>query len=99
MTEEAVKLIQELGFPVAMSLGLAFALYSVVRYILKEKVEDTLKRFDEKHEALQRRMDLLDKKIVELEREMMDEFGKVKKWLAEIKSDLKVYIDLTMKGK
>tara|TARA_Y100001963_G_scaffold80811_1_gene112165 strand:+ start:4838 stop:5137 length:300 start_codon:yes stop_codon:yes gene_type:complete len=99
MTEEAVKLIQELGFPVAMSLGLAFALYSVVRYILKEKVEDTLKRFDEKHEALQHRMDLLDKKIVELEREMMDEFGKVKKWLAEIKSDLKVYIDLTMKGK
>ena len=99
MTEEAVKLIQELGFPVAMSLGLAFALYSVVRYILKEKVEDTLKRFDEKHESLQHRMDLLDKKIVELEREMMDEFGKVKKWLAEIKSDLKVYIDLTMKGK
>ena len=99
MTEEAVKLIQELGFPVAMSLGLAFALYSVVMYIFKEKVEDTLKRFDEKHEALQHRMDLLDKKIVELEREMMDEFGKVKKWLAEIKSDLKVYIDLTMKGK
>ena len=99
MTEEAVKFIQELGFHVAMSLGLAFALYSVVRYILKEKVEDTLKRFDEKHEALQHRMDLLDKKIVELEREMMDEFGKVKKWLAEIKSDLKVYIDLTMKGK
>ena len=51
MTDEAIKLIQELGFPVAMSLGLAFALYSVVRYILKDKVEDTLKRFDEKHET------------------------------------------------
>jgi len=29
----------------------------------------------------------------------MDELGKIKKWNAEIKSDLKVYIDLTMKGK
>ena len=99
MTDEAIKLIQELGFPVAMSLGLAFALYSVVRYILKDKVEDTLKRFDEKHETLQHRLDLLDKKMFDFEREMMDEFGKTKKWLAEIKSDLKVYIDLTMKGK
>ena len=99
MTDEAIKLIQELGFPVAMSLGLAFALYSVVRYILKDKVEDTLKRFDEKHETLQHRLDLLDKKLFDFEREMMDEFGKVKKWSAEIKSDLKVYVDLTMKGK
>ena len=99
MTDEAIRLIQELGFPVAMSLGLAFALYSVVRYILKEKVEDTLKRFDEKHEALQRRFDTFDGKISEFEREVEQEFGKVKKWLAEIKSDLKVYIDLTMKGK
>ena len=94
MTDEAIKLIQELGFPVAMSLGLAFALYSVVRYILKDKVEDTLKRFDEKHETLQHRLDLLDKKLFDFEREMMDEFGKVKKWSAEIKSDLKVYVDL-----
>ena len=99
MTDEAIKLIQELGFPVAMSLGLAFALYSVVRYILKDKVEDTLKRFDEKHETLQHRLDLLDKKLFDFEREMMDDFGKVKKWSAEIKSDLKVYVDLTMKGR
>jgi len=27
MADEAIKLIQELGFPIAMSLGLAFALY------------------------------------------------------------------------
>ena len=52
MTDDAIKLIQELGFPVALSIGLAFALYSVIRYILKEKVEDTLKRFDEKHRIL-----------------------------------------------
>ena len=88
MTDDVIKLIQELGFPVAISLGLAFALYSVVRFILKEKVEDTLKRFDEKHENLQHRLDII-----------MDELGKVKKWNAEIKSDLKVYIDLTLKGK
>ena len=88
MTSEVITLIQELGFPIAISVGLAFALYSVVRFILKEKVEDTLKRFDEKHENLQHRLDII-----------MDELGKIKKWNAEIKSDLKVYIDLTMRNK
>lgn len=88
MTSEVITLIQELGFPVAISVGLALALYSVVRFILKEKVEDTLKRFDEKHENLQHRLDII-----------MDELGKVKKWNAEIKSDLKIYIDLVMRNK
>ena len=88
MTSEVITLVQELGFPVALSVGLAFALYSVVRFILKEKVEDTLKRFDEKHENLQHRLDII-----------MDEMGKLKKWNAEIKSDLKVYIDMTMRNK
>ena len=88
MTSEVITLIQELGFPVAISIGLGFALYSVVRFILKEKVEDTLNRFDEKHENLQHRLDII-----------MDELGKLKKWNAEIKSDLKVYIDLTMRKK
>ena len=88
MTSEIITLVHELGFPVAFSVGLAFALYSVVRFILKEKVEDTLKRFDEKHENLQHRLDII-----------MDELGKLKKWNAEIKSDLKVYIDLTMRKK
>ena len=92
MTDEVIKLIQELGFPVALSLGLAFALYSVVRYILKEKVEDTLKRFDDKHENLQHRFDLLDRKIT-------DEFGYLKKWAAEIKSDQKIIVDYILKGK
>jgi hypothetical protein len=87
MTSDIITLIQELGFPVAISLGLAFALYSVVRFILKEKVEDTLKRFDEKHENLQHRLDII-----------MQELGKVKKWNAEIKSDLKIYIDLIMRN-
>ena len=88
MTSDVITLVQELGFPVAISIGLAFALYSVVRFILKEKVEDTLNRFDEKHENLQHRLDII-----------MDELGKLKKWNAEIKSDLKVYIDLTMRKK
>jgi hypothetical protein len=88
MTSEVITLVQELGFPIALSVGLAFALYSVVRFILKEKVEDTLNRFDEKHENLQHRLDII-----------MDEMGKLKKWNAEIKSDLKVYIDLTMRNK
>ena len=88
MTSEIITLIQELGLPIALSVGLAFALYSVVRFILKEKVEDTLNRFDEKHENLQHRLDII-----------MDELGKLKKWNAEIKSDLKVYIDLTMRNK
>jgi len=60
----------------------------IIRFILKEKVEDTLKRFDEKHENLQHRLDII-----------MDEMGKLKKWNAEIKSDLKVYIDLVMRNK
>jgi FMN-dependent NADH-azoreductase len=29
----------------------------------------------------------------------MDELGKLKKWNAEIKSDLKIYIDLVMRNK
>ena len=88
MTDEVIKLIQELGFPVAVSIGCMGLLGWVVKYILKEKVEDTLIRFDEKHENLQNRLDIV-----------IDELGKLKKWSAEIKSDLKVYVDLTMKGK
>ena len=99
MTDDAIKLVQELGFPIAIAISAMAMLAWVVRYILKDKVEDTLKRFDEKHETLQHRLDLLDKKLFDFEREMMDEFGKVKKWSAEIKSDLKVYVDLTMKGR
>ena len=88
MTEDVIKLIQELGFPIAVSIGCMGLLGWVVKYILKEKVEDTLIRFDEKHENLQHRLDII-----------IDELGKLKKWNAEIKSDLKVYVDLTMKGK
>ena len=99
MTDDIIKIITELGFPIAVCVCLAFVLYKVVMWLLGDVVGNTLNRFDEKHESLQHRLDLLDKKMFDFEREMMDEFGKTKKWLAEIKSDLKVYIDLTMKGK
>ena len=99
MTEDVLRLIQELGFPVAVSIGCMGLLGWIVRYILKEKVEDTLIRFDEKH-------DNLLKEIGEIKREMhlrfdqeRDDTEKIKKWAAEIKSDNKIIIDFILKGK
>ena len=99
MTDSAIKLIQELGFPVALSIGLAFALYSVIRYILKDKVEDTLNRFDERHDNLIKELDEIKKEMHMRFDQERDDTEKVKKWIAEVKSDLKVYIYLSMKGK
>ena len=99
MTDEAIRLVQELGFPIAMSIALAFALYSVIRYILKEKVEDTLNRFDERHDNLIKELDSIKKQMLLRFDQERDDTEKIKKWMAEIKSDLKIYIDLTMKGK
>ena len=86
-TEEIIKIISELGLPVAISLGLAFVLYKVVMWLLKDVVENTLKRFDEKHR-------ILHESMIELH----NDIEKIKKWNAEIKSDLKVYIDMTIKN-
>ena len=88
MTNEVIVLIQELGFPIAVCISLAFVLYKVIMWLMGDIVKSTLDRFDEKHENLQHRLDIIT-----------DELGKIKKWAAEIKSDLKVYIDLSMKGK
>ena len=52
MTEDVIRLIQELGFPVAVSIGCMGLLGWIVRYILKDKVEDTLTRFDARHDHL-----------------------------------------------
>ena len=99
MTEDVIRLIQELGFPVAVSIGCMGLLGCIVRYILKEKVEDTLTRFDARH-------DHLLKEIGEIKREMhlrfdqeRDDTEKIKKWAAEIKSDNKIIIDYILKGK
>ena len=86
MTEDIIKIISELGLPVAISLGLAFVLYRVVMWLLKDVVESTLKRFDTKHEVLSGKMDI-----------NIDKTERCEKYLNEIKSDLKLY--MTMKGK
>jgi hypothetical protein len=88
MTDDVIKLIQELGFPIAISCALAFVLYRVVMWLLRDVVESTLKRFDSKHKVLAEKMD-----------HNIDKTERCEKYLNEIKSDLKVYTDLTMKGK
>ena len=88
MTDDVIKLIQELGFPIAISCALAFVLYRVVMWLLRDVVESTLKRFDSKHKVLAEKMD-----------HNIDKTERCEKKLTEIKSDLKVYVDLTMKGK
>ena len=88
MADDVIKLIQELGFPIAISCALAFVLYRVVMWLLRDVVESTLKRFDTKHRVLAEKMD-----------HNIDKTERCEKKLTEIKSDLKVYVDLTMKGK
>ena len=88
MTDEAIRLVQELGFPIALSIGLAFALYKVIMWLIVEKVDSVLKNFEKRHEVL---LDRIDGNIDKTER--------CEKYLNEIKSDLKVYTDITMKGK
>ena len=99
MTQDNINLIQQLGFPVAVSIGCMGLLGWIVRYILKEKVEDTLTRFDARH-------DHLLKEIGEIKREMhlrfdqeRDDTEKIKKWVVESKSDNKIIIDFILKGK
>ena len=106
MTQEIVILIKELGFPIAISLGLAYVLYKVVMWLLKDVVTNTLEKFSIEHKT---NRDLFRQQI----NEVKDELDEIKsditevrqaleqdrKELAEIKSDLKVYVDLTMKGK
>ena len=86
MTDDVIKLISELGFPIAISIGLAFVLYRVVMWLLKDVVESTLKRFDTKHKVLAEKMD-----------HNIDKTERCEKYLNEIKSDLKLF--MTMKGK
>tara|TARA_Y100001963_G_C6456745_1_gene298281 strand:+ start:114 stop:413 length:300 start_codon:yes stop_codon:yes gene_type:complete len=99
MTNDIINLVQQLGFPVAVSIGCMALLGWIIRYILKDKVEDTLTRFDSRH-------DNLLKEIGEIKREMhlrfdqeRDDTEKIKKWCAEIKSDNKIIIDFILKGK
>ena len=99
MAQDIISLIQELGFPIAIAIGSMGMLAWVMRYILRDKVEGTLTRFDNRH-------DHLLKEIGEIKREMhlrfdqeRDDTEKLKKWCAEIKSDNKIIIDFILKGK
>ena len=99
MTNDIVMLIQELGFPIAIAVGSMGMLAWVVRYILKDKVEDTLANFGNRHDNLLKEIDEIKKEMhIRFDQEREDT-EKIKKWCSEIKSDLKVYVDLTMKGK
>ena len=99
MTDEAIKLVQELGFPIAIAISSMAMLAWVMRYILKDKVEGTLIRFDTRHDQLLKELDEIKKEMHLRFDQERDDTEKIKKWMAEIKSDLKVYIDLQIKGK
>ena len=88
MTDDVIKLIQELGFPIAISCALAFVLYKIVMWLLKDVVESTLRRFDEKHRVLAEKMD-----------HNIDKTERCEKYLNESKSDQKIIVDYILKGK
>ena len=99
MSQEIVTLIQELGFPVAIAVASMGMLAWVMRYILKDKVESTLGHFSKRHDHLLKELDEIKKEMHLRFDQERDDTEKIKKWCSEIKSDLKVCIDLTMKGK
>ena len=99
MTGDIINIVQTLGFPVAVAIGSMLMLAWVVKYILKDKVEDTLVRFDSRHDHLLKELDENRKEMHMRFDQERDDTEKIKKWCSEIKSDLKVYIDLTMKWK
>ena len=99
MTEDVIKLIQELGFPVAVSLGCMGLLGWIVRYILKEKVEDTLENFGKRHDNLITEIDEIKREMHLRFDQERDDTEKIKKWVVESKSDNKIIIDFILKGK
>ncbi len=99
MTQDIVTLIKELGFPIAIAISSLGMLAWVMRYILRDKVEGTLTRFDNRHDHLLKELDEIKKEMHTRFDQERDDIEKIKKWCSEIKSDLKVYVDLTMKGK
>ena len=99
MTQDIISLIHELGFPIAIAIGSMGMLAWVMRYILKDKVEGTLIRFDSRHDTLLKEIDEIKKEMhIRFDQER-DDTEKIKKWVAEIKSDLKIIIDFILKGK
>ena len=99
MTQDLIVLIKELGFPLAIAIAALGMLAWVMRYILRDKVEGTLTRFDNRHDNLLKELDEIKKEMHTRYDQERDDTEKIKKWCSEIKSDLKVYVDLSMKGK
>ena len=99
MTQDLIVLIKELGFPIAIAISALGMLAWVMRYILRDKVEGTLTRFDNRHDHLLKELDEIKKEMHTRFDQERDDTEKIKKWCSEIKSDLKVYVDLTMKGR
>ena len=88
MSDDVIKLITDLGYPIAISIGLAFVLYKVIMWLIVEKVDSVLTNFESRHEVLLNRLD-----------HNIDKTERCEKYLNEVKSDLKVYTDIIMKGK
>ena len=99
MTQDIISIVKELGFPIAIAIGAMGMLAWVMRYILRDKVEGTLTRFDNRHDHLLKELDEIKKEMHTRFDQERDDTEKIKKWASEIKSDLNVYVDLTMKGK
>ena len=99
MTGDIINIVQTLGFPVAVAIGSMLMLAWVVKYILKDKVEDTLVRFDSRHDHLLKELDENRKEMHMRFDQERDDTEKIKKWVAEIKSDNKIIIDFILKGK
>ena len=99
MTQDIISIVKELGFPIAIAIGAMGMLAWVMRYILRDKVEGTLTRFDNRHDHLLKELDEIKKEMHTRFDQERDDTEKIKKWASEIKADLKVYVDLTMKGK
>ena len=63
MTEDVIRLVQELGFPIAVAVASIGMLAWVMKYILKDKVEGTLIRFDTRHDHLLKELDEIKKEM------------------------------------
>ena len=99
MTNDIINLVQELGFPIAIAIGSMGMLAWVMRYILKDKVEGTLIRFDTRHDHLLKELDEIKREMHLRFDQERDDTEKLKKWVSDGRSDNKIIIDYILKGK
>ena len=99
MANDIINLVQELGFPIAIAIGSMGMLAWVMRYILKDKVEGTLIRFDTRHDHLLKELDEIKREMHLRFDQERDDTEKLKKWVSDGRSDNKIIIDYILKGK